>query len=104
MTLKRSGIIGCAVYLVAIIWLIAVHVSGTQTPAVDAAQFYLVTFPLAFLGLNMFGPEEFWTRYQLLFFPACFVVAYLTGCGIGWILGFEKLSDTSESGKPPDTP
>jgi hypothetical protein len=88
--LNRSGVAGCAAYTVAIIWLITTRYSGTESPAVDAAEFFLVTYPLAFLGLNMFGPEEFWTKYQLFFFPACYVVAYLVGCGIGWIFGFEK--------------
>jgi hypothetical protein len=102
--LNRSGVTACAVYMVAIIWLIATRYSGTQASAVDAAEFFLVTWPLAFLGLNMFGSEEFWTKYQLFFFPACFVVFYLVGCGIGRIMGFERLSDASERGKPPDTP
>lgn len=91
MKLNRSGVIACAVYVVAIIWLTATRYSGTESSSINAAQFFLVTWPLAFLGLNTFGPEEFWTKYQLFFFPACFVVAYLAGCGIGWIIGFEKL-------------
>jgi hypothetical protein len=81
------------------------RIGGVRSAAaIDAAQFFLVTWPLAFLGLNMFGPEEFWTRYQLFFFPACFVVFYLVGSGIGWIMGYDRRSDASESGKPPDTP
>jgi hypothetical protein len=99
--LNRSGITACAVYLIAIIWLIATRYSGTQTSAIDEAEFYLVGYPLALLGLTMFGPEEFWAKYQLFFFPACFLVAYFVGCQIGWILGFEKLS---ERRKPPAAP
>jgi hypothetical protein len=91
MKLNRSGVAGCAVYVIAIIWLIATRYSGTPTPANDAAQFFLVTYPLALLGLNLFGPEEFWTKYQLFFSPACLVVAYFVGSAIGQILGFEKL-------------
>jgi hypothetical protein len=84
--------------MVAIIWLIATRYPNTQTPAIDAAQFWLLTYPLAFMGLNMFGPEEFWTKYQHFFFPVCFPFFYLVGCGIGWIMGFEKLR------RPPDRP
>ena len=91
MKLNRSGVTACAIYLIAIIWLITTRYSGTGSSAIDAAQYYLVTWPLAVLGLNMFGSEQFWARHELYFFPACFVVAYLVGCGIGWILGFEKL-------------
>jgi hypothetical protein len=97
MKLMRSGVAACVVYVVAIIWLIAKHYSGAQSSTIDAAEFYLVTYPLAILGLNMFGPEEFWAKYQLFLFPACFVVFYLVGGWIGWILGFEKLSDTSST-------
>ena len=96
--LNRSGLAACAVYLVAIIWLFATHYPSAQTAAIDAPQFWLLTYPLAFLGVTLFGPEEFWTKYQLFFFPACLPFFYLLGCGIGWIMGFEKLR------KPPDRP
>jgi hypothetical protein len=96
--LNRSGVTACAVYLVAIIWLIAKRYSGTQSSAIGEAEFYLLIYPLSFLGLTMFGREEFWIRYGLFFFPLCFVFFYLVGCGIGWIFGFEKRRN------PPDTP
>jgi hypothetical protein len=93
--------------MTAMIWLIAGRYSGAQSSALDTAEFLLVTWPLAFLGVNGFGSDGFWAKYQPLFFPACFVVAYLAGlagCGIGWILGFERLARPSEGGKPHDTP
>jgi hypothetical protein len=84
------------VYMVAIIWLIATHYSGTQTPVIEEAQFWLVRYPLGIWGLSMFGPREFWNKYELLFFPACFPFSYLLGSAIGWVFGFEKLR------KPPN--
>jgi hypothetical protein len=100
--LNKSGIVACALYLAAVIWLIASRYSGAHSSAIDATQFYLVRYPLAFLGLNYFGPEAFWTKYELFFFPVCLVVFYFLGCAVGWVLGFGNPS-VSRNDKPPDT-
>jgi hypothetical protein len=97
LKLNRSGVAACSVYLVAVVWLIERRYFETQPHAMGEAEFYLVIYPLWFLGLPMFGPEEFWIKYGLFFFPLCFVFFYFMGCGIGWILGFEKLRKPPES-------
>jgi hypothetical protein len=77
--------------LLAIIWLIATQYPRAQPVTIDAAHFWLLTYPLAFFGLDMFGTEKFWAKYQIYFFPVCFPIFYMLGCSVGWVFGFGKI-------------
>jgi hypothetical protein len=104
--LKRSGLTACALGLVALLWLIFERGSGAQSRALDTAEFYLVTYPLDALFMTIFwakfGTEAFWAKYELLFSPLCFIIYYLVGCGVGWVMGYDRQSGASESAHPPD--
>lgn len=104
MKLKRSGLTACALYLVALLWLIVERCSGAQSPALDAVEFYLVTYPLAMICVSILwfpiGTDAFWARYELLFSPLCFFVYYLIGCQVGWWMGYDRQSGACAH--PPD--
>lgn len=98
MKLNRIGVIFGAVYaLVFILLLTATNYLSDY--AVQTARLYLVRWPLAFFGLNYFGSDEFWEKYELWFFPVCLMFFYLAGCLIGRIIA--DLSG-SAGGKRPD--
>ena len=103
MQLNRAGVTAVAIYLIAIILLLAVRYFDDGAAAVEFGQIILVGLPLTFMWLGLLLEMSFMEKYALFFFPLCLGFVYWLGCAIGRIWQSRKVSGVSESNRPPET-